>query len=92
MTKGFNCFVNVNENRVLARAAVKDHLADFHGPPVWDDVVDRWAVVGPPAEVARILQGYIDVGVTVFQLVIGSPDQFGQMKRIADEVLPRLER
>ena len=38
------------------------------------------------------MQGYIDIGVTVFQLVIGSPDQFGQMKRIAEEVLPRLER
>jgi alkanesulfonate monooxygenase SsuD/methylene tetrahydromethanopterin reductase-like flavin-dependent oxidoreductase (luciferase family) len=92
LTKGFNCFVNVNESRVVARDAVKKHLADFHGPPVWDDVVDRWAVVGPPEEVARTLQGYIDVGVTVFQLVIGSPDQLGQMKRIADEVLPRLER
>ena len=92
LTKAFNCFVHVNEDRDLARDAVKRHLGDFHGPPVWDDVVDRWAVAGPPSEVAAILQGYIDIGVTVFQLVIGSPDQFGQMKRIAEEVLPRLRR
>jgi len=30
--------------------------------------------------------------VKAFQLVIGSPDQFGQMKRLAQEVLPRLKR
>jgi coenzyme F420-dependent glucose-6-phosphate dehydrogenase len=90
--KGFNCFVNVNEDRKAAWQGVKDHLADFHGPPVWDDLVDRWAVAGPPEHVAAVLQSYIDVGVEVFQMVIGSPDQFGQMRRIADEVLPRLKR
>jgi len=91
-TKGFNCFVNVDEDRDAARDGVKRHLADFHGPPVWDDLVERWAIAGPPEEVAGILQRYIDIGITVFPLVIGSPDQFGQMKRIADEVLPRLRR
>jgi alkanesulfonate monooxygenase SsuD/methylene tetrahydromethanopterin reductase-like flavin-dependent oxidoreductase (luciferase family) len=92
LIKGFNCFVNVNEDPAAARFGVKTHLADFHGPPVWDDVVDRWAVAGPPEDVAATLQGYIDIGVKVFQLVIGSPDQTGQMKRIAEEVLPRLRR
>lgn len=90
--KGFNCFVNVNEDRQVAWQGVKDHLGDFHGPPIWDDVVDRWAVAGPPEQVAATLQAYIDIGVEMFQLVIGSPDQFGQMKRIAEEVLPRLKR
>ena len=91
-TKAFNCFVNVDEDRDAARDGVRRHLADFHGPPVWDDLVDRWALAGPPEEVAATLQSYIDIGVTVFQLVIGSPDQFGQMKRIAEEVLPLLKR
>jgi alkanesulfonate monooxygenase SsuD/methylene tetrahydromethanopterin reductase-like flavin-dependent oxidoreductase (luciferase family) len=91
-TKAFNCFVNVDDDRDVAREGVKRHLADFHGPPVWDDLVERWAVAGPPGEVATALQGYIDIGVKVFQLVIGSPDQFGQMKRIAEDVLPLLKR
>jgi hypothetical protein len=30
--------------------------------------------------------------VTMFQLVIGDPDQFGQMKQIADKVLPLIKR
>jgi alkanesulfonate monooxygenase SsuD/methylene tetrahydromethanopterin reductase-like flavin-dependent oxidoreductase (luciferase family) len=71
---------------------VKDHLTDFHGPPVWDDVVDRWAVAGNPEQVAARLQEYIDRGVRIFQLVIGSPDQLGQMRLVADKVLPRIKR
>jgi hypothetical protein len=35
---------------------------------------------------------FIDVGVRIFQMVIGSPDQLGQMKLIADKVLPLLNR
>jgi coenzyme F420-dependent glucose-6-phosphate dehydrogenase len=90
--KALNCFVNVDDDPDKAWQGVKDHLGEFHGPPIWDDLVDRWAVSGPPEAVAAKLQGYIDIGVTVFQLVIGSPDQLGQMRRIAEEVLPRLKR
>jgi len=92
IAKAFNCFVNVADDSVKARQGVKDHLIDFHGPPVWDDVVDRWAIAGSPEHVASRLQEYIDGGVTLFQLVIGSPDQFGQMRLIADKVLPLLRR
>lgn len=92
IAKAFNCFVNVDPDPAKARQAVKDHLADFHGPPIWDDVVDRWAVAGPPQQVAAQLQAYIDRGVRIFQLVIGSPDQLGQMRRLADDVLPLIRR
>ncbi|MGD9924462.1 MAG: LLM class flavin-dependent oxidoreductase [Pseudorhodoplanes sp.] len=92
LVKAFNCFVNVDDDPQKAWQSVKDQLSDFHGPPVGDDMVDRWAVSGTPTDVAQKLQGYIDVGVSVFQLVIGSPDQFGQMKRLAEQVLPLLRR
>jgi alkanesulfonate monooxygenase SsuD/methylene tetrahydromethanopterin reductase-like flavin-dependent oxidoreductase (luciferase family) len=92
VAKAFNCFVNVADDPTIARQSVKDHLTAFHGPPVWDDVVDRWAVAGRPEHIAARLQEYIDRGISLFQLVIGSPDQLGQMKMIADEVLPLLRR
>ena len=57
-----------------------------------DDVVERWAVAGPPEQIAARLQEYIDRGVRIFQLVIGSPDQFGQMRLIAEQVLPLIRR
>lgn len=92
LVKAFNCFVNVDDDPRKAWEAVKAQLTDFHGPPTWDDLVDRWAVAGTPEDVANRLQAYIDAGIKVFQLVIGSPDQFGQMKRLSEEVLPRLKR
>ena len=49
-------------------------------------------MAGPPEQMAARLQSYIDIGVNIFQLVIGSPDQLGQMRRIAEEVLPLLKR
>jgi len=90
--RAFNCFVNVSDDRRKGWEGVKAQLAGFHGPPVPDDLVDRWAVAGPPEEVARRLQEYVDAGVRIFQLVIGSPDQFGQMKSLAEKVLPLLKR
>lgn len=90
--KALNCFVNIDDDASKAWQGIKNQLSDFHGPPVGDDVVDRWAVCGPPVQVAERLQSYIDIGVSVFQMVVGSADQLGQMKRIAEEVLPLLKR
>lgn len=89
--RAFNCFVNVDDDWRKGREAVKAQLTGFHGPPTPDDLVDRWAVAGPPEEVARRLREYMDVGVSIFQLVIGSHDQFGQMRLLAEKVLPLLK-
>lgn len=89
--QAFNCFVNVNSDRKKAWEQVRQHLNDFHGPPVPDDVVDRWGFVGAPEEIVERLNGFISRGVSLFQLVIGSPDQLGQMRLLAREVLPKLK-
>jgi alkanesulfonate monooxygenase SsuD/methylene tetrahydromethanopterin reductase-like flavin-dependent oxidoreductase (luciferase family) len=57
---------------------------------IGDDVVDRWAVTGSAAEVAEKLRAYQELGVTIFQLVVASPDQYGQMRRIGEQDLPLL--
>jgi alkanesulfonate monooxygenase SsuD/methylene tetrahydromethanopterin reductase-like flavin-dependent oxidoreductase (luciferase family) len=49
-------------------------------------------VAGPPEQIAARLQEYIDRGVRIFQLVIGSPHQLDQMRLIADRVLPLIRR
>jgi coenzyme F420-dependent glucose-6-phosphate dehydrogenase len=90
--KAFNAFVNVHDDKQQGWTAVRDHLERFHGPPVGDDVVDRWALAGPPELIAERIQQYIDAGASVFQLVIGSDDQHGQMKLVAERVLPLLRR
>ena len=90
--RALNCFMNVDDDPKKAWQGVKDHLTDFHGPPVHDDLVDRWNAAGTGEQVAAKINEFIDKGVTIFQFVVASSDQFGMMKRIAEEVLPRLKR
>lgn len=90
-TLAFNCVVNVNDDAATALTEVDRHLNEFHGPPVPADLVQRWGVVGSPRSVAEQLSRYVEQGVTLFQLVIGSRDERGQMKRLGQEVLPLLE-
>lgn len=90
--RAWNCFMAVTDDVQSGWDSVHSHLEDFHGPPIRDDVVDRWAVAGPPEHIAARIQEYIDAGVQIFQFVIGSPDQLGQMKKISEQVLPLLKR
>tara|TARA_B100000686_G_scaffold355173_1_gene470659 strand:- start:230 stop:1297 length:1068 start_codon:yes stop_codon:yes gene_type:complete len=90
--RAFNCFSCVHDDPRKGWESVHSHLEDFHGPPIRDDVVDRWAVAGPPEKIAARLNEFIDVGVRIFQIVIGSPDQMGQMKLIAEKVMPLIKR
>lgn len=89
-TLAFNCVVNINEDTSTALAEIDHHLNEFHGPPVPADLVRRWGVAGSPRSVAEQLARYGEQGVTLFQLVIGSPDELGQMKRLGEEMLPIL--
>jgi hypothetical protein len=47
---------------------------------------------GPAEQIAVRLNKYIEAGVRIFQVINGSPDQFGQMRRIAERVLPLIRR
>lgn len=87
----YNAFVNVGDDPRKSRIELRNHLESFHGPPVGDDVVDRWGIVGPPEMVAARLQEFINQGVRMFQLVIGSHEQGKHMRRLAEEVLPLLK-
>jgi alkanesulfonate monooxygenase SsuD/methylene tetrahydromethanopterin reductase-like flavin-dependent oxidoreductase (luciferase family) len=90
LARAYNCFVNVNPDRERGHAELKAHLEEFHAPPFGDDLVARWGFTGSGEEIAERLSRYIERGVSIFQLVIGSTDQFGQMRLIARDVLPRL--
>jgi coenzyme F420-dependent glucose-6-phosphate dehydrogenase len=89
-TWAYNAFVNVGDDAKLSWRELQSHLESFHGPPVGDDVVDRWGIGGPAEVVAGRLQEFIDQGVRMFQLVIGSNEQHKHMRRLAEEVIPLL--
>ena len=87
--KAYNCFVNVGDDREQARAEAASFLNQWH-TMIAGDVVDRWVVAGRAEEVAARLDEFRKRGVNIFQLVVASPDQFGQMRRIGEQVLPLL--
>lgn len=88
--QALNCFVNVSPSIETSKGRIKDYLERFHGPPIHDDVVDRWGIAGPPDEIIDTLGAFIDRGVSRFQFVLASRDQFSHMERVAEEVLPSL--
>lgn len=87
--KAYNCFVNVGNDPEKARTEATAFLDQWH-TMIADDVVDRWVVSGPPEMVAEQLHEFQRRGVNIFQLVVASPDHFGQMRLIAEKVLPLL--
>jgi len=94
---GMNWFANCDDDTRTAWEGVQNQLTDFHGPPqggdkAAPDLVDRWALSGTGKEMADKINRYIELGVTVFQLVIASSDQLGMMRKIAEEVLPHVNR
>ncbi len=94
---GMNWFANCDDEPEIAWRGVQNQLTDFHGPPpgkdkASPDLVDRWALSGTGKQMAEKINRYIDLGVTIFQLVIASPDQLGMMRKIAEEVLPHVHR
>lgn len=89
--RAYNAFVNVNDDQRAAWEEVRAHLEQFHGPPVGDDLVDRWAFCGPAEVIAQRLGEFMARGVTMFQLVMGSHDQYKQMRLVAEQVLPLLK-
>ena len=96
-TMGMNWFANCDDDSKVAWEGVQNQLTDFHGPPpgkdkASPDLVDRWALSGTGKEMADKINRYIDIGVTVFQLVIASSDQLGMMRKIAEQVLPHVNR
>lgn len=86
--QAYNCFININEDKEQGHENIKEYLRRFHGPPVHDDLVERWGVTGTPEEIIETLNQYVDRGAELFQFVIASPEQFDHMEQFADEVLP----
>jgi len=60
--------------------------ADF----VTDDIVDRFAIVGPAAEHVRRLKELAEVGVTQFNIYLMSGDEEETVDLYGRDVLPEL--
>ena len=83
--------VNINDDRQLAYQQSKDYFNHYYGPTYPpESLIKVWLAHGAPKDCARLIQDWLDMGITTPVLRFTSKDQPGQVKRFIDEVLPLL--
>jgi alkanesulfonate monooxygenase SsuD/methylene tetrahydromethanopterin reductase-like flavin-dependent oxidoreductase (luciferase family) len=83
--------VNINDNRQTAYAESKDYFNHYYGPTYPpESLIKVWLAHGPPKDCARLIQQWLDMGITTPVLRFTAKNQLNQMKRFSEEVLPLL--
>jgi alkanesulfonate monooxygenase SsuD/methylene tetrahydromethanopterin reductase-like flavin-dependent oxidoreductase (luciferase family) len=83
--------VNINDDKQLAYQQSKEYFNHYYGPAYPpESLIKVWLAHGPPKDCARLIQDWIDMGITTPVLRFTAKDQPGQVKRFIDEVLPLL--
>lgn len=83
--------VNINDDKQAAYAQSKDYFNHYYGPAYPPESLIRvWLAHGPPKDCARLIQEWLDMGITTPVLRFTARDQLGQVKRFIGEVLPLL--
>jgi probable F420-dependent oxidoreductase len=88
---GLVIYFHLASSRDEARRAARWYMeAEYRQP--FSDLVDRYCALGPPAECAETLAGFIEAGVRHVTAIPAGPidDYMPQMRRFAAEVIPRL--
>ena len=87
--------VNINDDRQSAYQQSKDYFNHYYGPNYPpENLIKVWLAHGPPKDCARLIQAWIDMGITTPVLRFTAQDQRGQVQRFVEDVLPllRLDR
>lgn len=83
--------VNINDDRQAAYRQSKEYFNHYYGPTYPpESLIKLWLAHGPPENCARLIQDWIDMGITTPVLRFTAKDQLGQLNRFMDEVLPLL--
>jgi len=81
--------VNINEDKRAAYAEAKDYFNHYYGPSYPPEkLIDVWLAHGPPKDCAKLIQAWIDMGITTPVLRFAGRNQLGQIKRFINDVLP----
>lgn len=83
--------INVNEDRQAALDESKRFLDTYYEPQEFSpEMVDNWVATGSPEQCVEHLRPYKEMGIDEVTVRITAWDQAGQLKRVIEEVLPRL--
>ena len=86
---GIVLYATVASTREEARSAARWYLEREYRQP-FDELVDRYCALGPPAECAATIASFIEAGARHITVIPAGPidGYMAQMRRIAAEVLP----
>jgi alkanesulfonate monooxygenase SsuD/methylene tetrahydromethanopterin reductase-like flavin-dependent oxidoreductase (luciferase family) len=83
--------VNINDHKQKAYEESKYYFDNYYGPGYPSgELLKIWLAHGAPAECARLIQEWIDMGFTTPVLRFTARDQPGQIERFITDVLPLL--
>ncbi len=80
--------MNIGDSEEEARAAFGDYISKYY--PELSQAMDlsNWGPVGTPEQIAEWIRTFAEAGVDHFICRFGAIDQFGQVERFTNEVLP----
>lgn len=80
--------MNIGDSEDEARTAFGDYISKYY--PELSKAMDlsNWGPVGTPEQIADWIRTFAGAGVDHFICRFGAIDQFGQVQRFAEEVLP----
>jgi alkanesulfonate monooxygenase SsuD/methylene tetrahydromethanopterin reductase-like flavin-dependent oxidoreductase (luciferase family) len=84
--------MNIADSEAAARSAFDDYISKYY--PELSQAMDlsNWGPVGAPDQIVAWLREFAGRGVTHFICRFGDLDQFAQVERFANEVLPAFQR
>jgi alkanesulfonate monooxygenase SsuD/methylene tetrahydromethanopterin reductase-like flavin-dependent oxidoreductase (luciferase family) len=82
--------INVNEDRQAALDESKKFLDIYYTEDYAPEFIDGWVASGSPEQCAERLLMYRDMGFDEVTVRVAGWDQMGQLKRVINEVLPRV--
>lgn len=80
--------MNIADSREEAQASIGEYIEQYY--PELSKAMDlgEWGPVGTPEDIKSWLRTFAEAGVDYFICRFGALDQFGQVERFAQEVLP----
>jgi alkanesulfonate monooxygenase SsuD/methylene tetrahydromethanopterin reductase-like flavin-dependent oxidoreductase (luciferase family) len=81
--------MNVGESEEAARTAFDEYISKYYPELSRQMDLSNWGPVGTPDQIADWIRTFADAGVDHFICRFGAIDQYAQVERFANEVLPR---
>ncbi len=80
--------MNIAGSREAARRSIGEYIGQYY--PELSKAMDlsEWGPIGTPDDIIAWVRAFADAGVNYFICRFGALDQFGQVRRFAEEVLP----